>query len=656
MPWFNSLTETATATYNAMLNGAKWIRKDEYLENLADTSLKFTINTASRALEHIPALPKALASLGQNEEARKIANGFTYVFVHDVVPILALNALNNFAQSYFLKGYDEENATAAYSLVIGVLALGNYAVAAYSLGRGVEASIRVTVLDAFAPSAFNSNKKNTLPCLCNDCKVPTRIKSSLRESGVYWANQGLIAGIYYIPYVGGPASNLLTLVNNGRYIAGVVTPERCEKHKYQELEFVVALGLVYGLSLNFMNRTLESSLGPLPFLHTRVLQHILMAFFINLAAQMTVPLVEPKKATLAGLNLPDVFFYYDNTWRNVLNIFGVGLLKSIKPDLAKQIIHGLNALGQSADKGSKFIKKLETNALIKQSKDSLLPSMFTSTYDFTQDPVLSVYWPSFCKGWVDVCKGIQSYRKNPYAPVITTMSKPVSRLVEHQYEVPKEVSELLLEMSKNRGFWDLIRKMEQFFGQYVTPVPVLELSASSLSHSGVYSAVSVEGLTAPLSQSADRALDISQVFQPAQNRQPEAIDPLPLLELATGTLSHSEIYSAVSVDGLTAPLSQAADRSLDISQVFQPVPKGGVSSRVASNPNGLFSSQKKNRQSEASDPLNALTLSNSSKPTNKGPKIRKDDDLLAFWASLPPAPSGSLTERKAMPEERVAYI
>ena len=172
--WNNATIANASAAGQGLANGATWLWNNATLGTISNAAFKFTVNTTFHILEQGLALRKAVPTFLYNKEARQIVNGFTHVVVHDVLPIVTMNVVNNQVQNYFRDGYEENEASAAYSLLISVLTLGNYLVTAYTWRRGTESFVRVAVLDSFAPAAFNSNKAITPPSLCDELACNTK--------------------------------------------------------------------------------------------------------------------------------------------------------------------------------------------------------------------------------------------------------------------------------------------------------------------------------------------------------------------------------------------------------------------------------------------------------------------------------------------------
>ena len=402
------------------------------------------------------ALREALPTLKNNKKARQIVNGFASVVVNDVLPIVALNAVNNGVQNYFREGYEEDQASTAYSLFITALTLGNYLVTSISWHQGSQVFVRVAVLDSFAPAAFNSNKKTLPPSICDDeCNIQRRIKGSAREVPMLWAGELLAYGANMVPYVGLPLSKTIAIINNGRYITKAVTEERCERHKYVEPEFALAAGLTLELSSLALDKALEATVGPMPFLYMRALKHILLAFSVNTAAHMNVPLVLPKNATI-----PDPFHYYEWAWRFYFDVLWAGLLVRVPIDFKPAPNESpLLSLDSTLRVGTEVLRSdLETevkslpNPWVKKAKDWVIPPMFRSAYDFPKDRVVAKYWPDIREGGINIFEGIQVYSKNKGVRTLVWSPENAARILHHYLGIPEGATKIAIRVFGEQKF------------------------------------------------------------------------------------------------------------------------------------------------------------------------------------------------------------
>lgn len=489
MGWWDSVTEKTKGVGNSLLSGAQWILSRPFLTSTAKTVFTFTANTSFHVLEEALAAKEAVPALWNNPEARKVVSGMGYLIVHDVVPIVGLHYINNGVQDYFHED-DESQAQASflYSIFLSAVTFGGYVVTAYTWQQGAQTLVRVAVLDAVALPAFNAHKRDNPPhSLCDEdqyhCNERRKLKGMTRELGILWANDVLIGIIAYLSlaYMSTEDSLIakalivgnqgLTLINNGRYIARCVTPERCERHKFMEQEFVLAVGLAYQLSIWSMDQGLQKSMGPLPFLYLRALHHMMLALHVNLAAHMKVPLVEPKDATLTL----DLFNYYERACRFILDVFWAGLLKRVPIDFKPEpgaapfiplssVLKGLTRV---------FNSDLErANTMISEShlkrtlKAALLPPMFRSAYEFPRDPIIAPYWVGIRSGAIAAVDVVGSYGKTPLVAALAKAPKSVAVALDLKFGIPEELTQIVLHLSKKDDFWALTAAIKAWFERH----------------------------------------------------------------------------------------------------------------------------------------------------------------------------------------------
>lgn len=471
MGWWDLINEKAQIAVNQVVQGANWLWDNATVANVSSVLFKFTANTTFHLLEEGLALRKAVPTLMYNEQAQRIIKGMAYVAVYDVIPIVTINTINNSVQNYFRQGYEEEKASTVYLMLINVLTVSNYLVTAYSWQRGSQTVVRVAVLDSFAPTAFNSNKPKDPPSLCIEykCSEKRKLKGLGRELGVLWANDFFIGAISYIPYVGSPVSRALSIMNNGRYITRVVTPERCERHKFIEQEFALALGLTFELNCWLMDKAINSITGPLPYLYLRALRHLLLDLHVNVAAHMSVPLVE-KNATLPV----DLFNYYERMSRFIIDVFWAGLLKRVpidfKPEqgcpafipLSSALQFGVRIFNYDLQRENGFL----AHPIIKKTKDFIMPPMFRNAYGFTLDPVIHPYWPEICKGVVITCEQVENYSNTKLVAAFARAPGPVARLLNLKFGIPRELTKIFLTLSKEEDFLDFIRAVQSWVDRH----------------------------------------------------------------------------------------------------------------------------------------------------------------------------------------------
>jgi hypothetical protein len=470
MTWWTVLTDKTKYLKNQVISNAAWAWNNTSLSSATKALFNYTVNTTFHVIEEGLALRRAVPTLVNNPAVRKVVGGVGYVIAYDIIPILTLNYVNNSVHQYFGTYNEEEDRSNINAAFISVLKLGNSLVTAYTWQQGIQTCVRVAVLDSVGPPAFNLNKITPPPSLCTDidlaCNGKRKMKGLGRELFILLANDAAIAGISYLPYAGAPLAQVLSVINNGRYITRLVTPERCERHKFMEQESVLALGLTYELSSRLMDYALATSTGTPPWLYLRALRHILLSWHVNLAAHMDIPLVEPKNATLPI----DLFNGYERMWRFMIDVIIAGLIKRVpidfKPEKGAPPLLSLSTALQSMTK--MFNNPLESaqpgmlrvGTPLNYLRLWALPPIFHSTDNLLRDPIIIPYWPSLQKGTLETVDMIFSIGQNKVVNKLVWLPKSIATLLDLKYGIPKKLTKILIMLNKEKDFWDLARAIK----------------------------------------------------------------------------------------------------------------------------------------------------------------------------------------------------
>ncbi|KTD49287.1 hypothetical protein [Legionella quateirensis] len=472
MSWWSSVVDGVKSVGTKLSNGAKWVWNNASLTKITTSLFTYPANTFFQVLEQGLAWRKAVPTLINNVQARNIVNGMAYIAKNEVLPIVALNYANNSVQSYFREGHEADPWLAPYSAFLAGLTLVHYGVKAYTYRQGVQSLMRITVLDSVGPSAFNSNKVVTPPTLCKDldCNFKRKTKGMLREPFILAANDLIAWAISFIPYVGETTAQGIRIFFNGRYITRLVTPERCERHKAMMQESVLALGLTYEASTMIMDYILESTVGLPPFLFHRTLKHLLLLLHVNLAAHMSIPLVEDKDATL----IIDPLNIYERVCRFIADVIFAGLMKRIPIDfkpvkgapplipLSPALKFGTELLNSDKEREIKtapgFFNKSFNMAL-----SWAAPPIFKSWRDFINDPIISTYWHGIQQGSLNTVKIILSYKESKTKTTLGWVPpKAVAVAINLKFGIPKKLTQFLIMLSKEDDFWEFVEALKSW--------------------------------------------------------------------------------------------------------------------------------------------------------------------------------------------------
>lgn len=481
MDLWGTVVSGVESVKNGVVQGASWTWNNASLSRLTVGLVTYTANTAFGLLEQGLALRNAVPALITNPKSLKVVKGMGHM-VLDAIPIIALNYLNTSTQNYFRSDADKDASwLTGYSVFLSGLTLVNYGVRAYTLRQSIQSVIRVSVLDTLGPIAFKVKKNNgeeKMPSfsLCDkeQCTTSRKLKGLLREPVILLSNDLLTGAISAIPYVGKPASEVIRVGFNGRYIARMATPGLCERHKIQDLtqESMWSLGLTYGLTGMLMDKALESTVGMPPYLYYRTLHHLLLLLHVNMAAHMHLSLINPEDATLPF----DPLNFFEGIVRFTTDVVSAGLLKIVPivfkfDENAEPIVplptalqYGVGLLEHDIEKRDALASKLHFQILNKLVV--IFPPVLQSMKGLLRDPIINLYWPGFNKRltiYVDYAKTARSiinqYSLDKYPGLVTFGLK-------HYYKVPTGVTEVALTLNGEEDFWNLIFALKAWLDRH----------------------------------------------------------------------------------------------------------------------------------------------------------------------------------------------
>ena len=451
MTWWTAAVEKSKQVGTRIVTDSKWYWDNSRGIKAASAVLKFSANTLFHFVEQALALRQAAPSLITNPRIRQYVYGVNNLLIYDVAPALALNYANNWVQSNY--GNDSDNTNI---LSLNFIKLGNYVVTAYLWRQGVATCARVFVLDSVGPPAFNSDKESLPPSLCveKQCNGKRKLKGLGREPLILLANDGLIYGISYIPLVGNKLSFLLSILNTGRYITRLATPERCERHKEMEQEFVLALGLTYWYLSSYIEQGLDSTMGPQPVLYTRAINHILINLMVNVATHMKVPLTKSNEATLPF----DIFNMYEAIWRAIIDVNLKLMVQFFNPEPGSRPVIALSTVLQTVAKAFNSDKEIEGRVVDKKVyplRAFFLPKMLHGSHYFINDSVVKPNWQSLQQGALYTLNLIYAIGRDKRTNIAENYVPKMDTLINLKFGIPKKVTRILMMLRNERDFWDL---------------------------------------------------------------------------------------------------------------------------------------------------------------------------------------------------------
>lgn len=478
MNWWTSIGNSVQALRKGISQGLQWAWNKASITRIITGALTYTANTSFQILEQVLALRKALPALINKPESRKILDSMAYVTTHDVLPLVGLNVVNNTLQTYCRTAIAIDPAwQTAYSVFLTTLTLADYGVKTYTWRQGAQSFVHITTLDSLGPAAFNANSSRPPYTLCVEqkCNAKRKMKGMLREPLILLTNDAFIAAIHALPYVGPFASEAVRVFFNGRYITRLATPELCERHKFQLMmqESILALGLTYELNTLIMDYALQSTIGMPPYLYYRTMRHLLLLLHVNLAANMTLPLVQPTDASLPI----DPLNIYEAVCRFIADVLFSGLLKRVPIDFkADKNAKALIPLTPTLRLATRLLNSdLETEHPVNFSyfsnttnklKIILLPPIFQSTTGFINDPLLAKYWPVLRSGIISSIDDIKSVGKARSLATIAWAPKSVATALYVIVGLPKKLTRVLLMLSQEEDFWHLMDGLKAWFERH----------------------------------------------------------------------------------------------------------------------------------------------------------------------------------------------
>lgn len=469
MAWYDTIIEAGSTVGSWGYGAAQWFWSK--LPDMATTTVKYTANTGFQAAEEALASRTAIPALIYHQPSRNIMEGVLYVATWDVLPMVAVNSTNTVLQDYL--------ASLGFYyplLVIDVVVKG------YTFKKGVDALMHTMVLDTLGPVAFKDAKSVPNPesvCTREHCTIQRFSTGYLRLPLTLLTNDLLTGAVSYIPYVGYPASALVSAVCWGRYIVGVATPERCEKHKYFMQEHVLALGTTYKLWQYFLDMALQRTIGLPPYMAYRALQHLLVLMHVNFAFHMRTPLIKQNNATLPV----DPVQLYELSIRFITDTVIAGLIKQIPryfptdpnapPLISMATVLQTGTRCFKSDLEQERVFEPVSRLGIRQKLNPLfVPIVFQGFRVLINDKIISMYWVSLRQGAMDILELALKAEHSKVVKTATWAPKSTARAIKLITGMPKKIAEDVLLMTREEDFWNFIHAVYEWFKRHDLDKPV----------------------------------------------------------------------------------------------------------------------------------------------------------------------------------------
>lgn len=452
-----------------------------WMQSFVKTACTYSLNTCTQIFQQAAALGTAIPSLISDKGPRKIANNLAYMFAYDVLPIVSLNCLNTQLQTYFHNETDTELSWfAPYSMFLGTLVLIDYTVTAYTWRQGLQSLIRITVLDNVAPLVLNNAKPkavNKVPA-CNEkeCTTGRKFKGTAREVLILAANDVFAQTVSYIPRIGQPASRVLRIFFNGRYIARSITPERCERHKFDSImqETVLALGLTYEFTRLLLETALERTVGLPPYLFLRTTRHLLLLLHVHLSVHMHLPDPDPKQTALSL----DVLNLYERSCRFVADVVFAGLQARIPKDFPmdkdakplitqRELFELLTKIFKADLETEHSLTQRETRRKRERVAAMLLPPILRGTHGFVNDPIVANFWPTLQRGMLWLTNLLQEIHGDRRTKTLAMAPKEQLILILYLvFGLPEGAAELMVDLNADPQFWVMVAALKAWLERH----------------------------------------------------------------------------------------------------------------------------------------------------------------------------------------------
>lgn len=477
MSFFDYVTDGASQ----VCKGAHWLWQNAPTGTFT-APFVYASNTTFQILDQISTLREAIPSLLLKESSRNIANCMTYLVVYDVLPVVAVNFVNNHVQAYFQAEEGQEDLLSTpYTVFLYGLVLVDFSVKAYSLRQGAQSVVRITVLDAVAPAAFNKDVARPPITVCDkeECTFKRKMKGWVREPIILATNDLLVSMLGRFAYGGPMIAGVARVFFNGRYIIRAATPEVCERHKFLSMqqETVLALGVSFAFTSSLMEHALEATVGMPPLLTHRTLRHILLLFHSSVAAHMRLPIVDAKNATLPV----DPFTFYEWVCRFSADVAFSGLRHRIPIDFKRP--EGKEPWLTLPKVFATATQLLNEDALsIRQRRTMLsilLPPALQSTDGFVNDPIVAANWLALREKTVTAISFIKRYGTRRDAQALS--HQPLNKIISPSkvamalnvvLGLPKSMTIILLTLCPIEDFWKFLAALEGWFNRHQVKVKV----------------------------------------------------------------------------------------------------------------------------------------------------------------------------------------
>lgn len=418
---------------------------------------QYSFKTLAHLFEQIGVLPQTALSFVTDNRSNKIVKEMTYIAIHDLLPMMLINAANEAIQTAYAPSDDqeEESLNSAYFVSLS-LALLQAGVKAYNFRQGIQLTTRTLLVSLSAPEAFNQIQPREPSPYCKEenCTVTKQLASGGVELVGLMANDMAVWALGNMPYIE-PLSNIVSMYVRGRYILKSTTPERCPAHRGIASENALALGIGHELILHSLKKLLSSTIGLPPLLCLDAMDKMVLVFQMAVARHLHPPLVKPGEGILAF----DPLETYENFVGWLTEVFVSGVIKHPPT----QLFSGPGIIPW--DQVKKKLGSLNQHPMTGHLKVLFLPPLMRSDKAFVKDPVISQLWAPLHKQITDALAVMISLGRNKAVIGIAsyTPKTPIKLFLKFTFGVPQKLTHVVVNLLSDPKTSDLIESLRNWF-------------------------------------------------------------------------------------------------------------------------------------------------------------------------------------------------
>lgn len=507
-----------------LISWAKETWNNDRLAKVLKATTLYSFKTVAHLFEQLGVLPQVFYSFTTHKRSNEIARQVTYIAVHDLLPMLLINAANDAIQRACAptEQQDEENwPNGAYFISLS-LALLQAGVKTYNFRQGVQMTTRTLLVSLSAPDAFNQVAPRPPSPYCREenCTFTKQLASGGVELVGLMANDMAVWSLGKISWIE-PLSKIVSMYVRGRYILKSTTPERCPAHRGIASENALALGLGHELILISLKRFLSSTLGLPPSICIDAMDKMVLVFQMAVARHLNPPLVKPGEGILAF----DPLETYENFVGWLTEVFVSGVIKHPPTDLFSG--PGNVPWGKIKDK----LWQLNQHAVVGHFKLVFLPPLMRSDKAFVRDPVISQLWSPLQKQISDTLGSVISIGRNKAIIGIAsyTPKTPIKIFLKFTFGVPQKLTHMVVNLVSDPETCDLMESLRNWI-LHLNPEADVKLVTPKTTRPALRQIHPAKGVgkeedTKPLPLKAISTEDMLQERDPVVVISPEAILP-----------------------------------------------------------------------------------------------------------------------------------